>query len=203
MDRNEERELKHKLKLISWAVGVMAAFLLMKAPAAAASSSTASVDIKVSINASKSLSIGTTFYDFGLMNVNTSSVSASSILVTNDSGGLLETYTLTGANANSTSGGTNWTLASSTGPIDQYVLGAQFSNAAPTNTDAAWATSISSITVGVCSAAQFGNGVVAQSGLNVSPTAGSNTRNLWFRIITPVLVTDPSQRNATVTLAVQ
>ncbi len=185
-------------KLSLWLIAMFVALVAAKAPVYAFTPSK-SIDIKVFINASKSLNIGTTFYDFGLMNVNTSSVSATSILVTNDSGGLQETYAITGANAASTSGGTTWTLAASTGAIDTYVLGAQFSTAMPANTDATWNTSISSITLGNCSATQFGNTVLAQSGSTVAPNA---TRNLWFRMITPVLVTDPSQRNATITVSV-
>ncbi len=185
-----------------WLIAMFVALVIVKAPVYAYTPSV-SIDIKVSINASKSLNVGTTFYDFGLMNVNTSSVSASSILVTNDSGGLQESYSITGANALSTGGGTTWTLASSTGPIDQYVLGAQFSTAMPTNTDATWSTSISSITTGNCTQNQFGNGTLGQSGSTVSAVTGSNTRNLWFRMITPLFVTDPTQRNATLTLAVQ
>ena len=182
-------------------IAMFIALVIVKTPAYAVS--TLGIDIKVSINATKALTVGTTVYDFGVMNVNTSSVSASSILVTNTSGSLLESYAITGANAASTSGGTTWTLASSTGPIDQYVLGAQFSTASPANTDATWSTSISSTSVGNCTATQFGNGTLAQSGASVSPIAGSSARNLWFRMITPLFVTDPSQRNATITLAVQ
>jgi hypothetical protein len=157
----------------------------------------------VSINASKALTVGSTVYYFGAQAVNTSSVAATSILVTNTSGALLETYTLQGNNAPSTGGGTTWNLVASTGTLDQFVLGSQFATAAPANTDSLWATSITSTTVGVCTAAQFGNGTLGQSGLTVSPVAGSNTRNLWFRMTTPLYVSDTTERLETVTLAVQ
>src|ERR1700753_3778619 len=83
---------KHKTKIGLWAAFVMAAFVSSKAPAYA-STNTVHLDIHVSINASKSLALGTTSYNFGALSVNTSSVSASAIVVTNDSTALQETYT--------------------------------------------------------------------------------------------------------------
>ena len=163
----------------------------------------AAIDIKVSISATKSLSIGTTHYNFGALAVNTSSVSASAIAVTNDSGSLLETYTLQGANAASTGGGTTWNIAASTGVIDEYVLAGQFSTAAPANDDTDWDNDALTTSAIPATDTVLGNGTHAQAGNGVSPLAGSNTRNLWFRIITPLYVTDVTQRNATLTLAVQ
>src|SRR5262245_28101588 len=51
------------------------------------------LEIHVSINAAKSLSAGTTYYNFGQLTPNVSSVSASALVITNDSGSLVETYT--------------------------------------------------------------------------------------------------------------
>src|SRR5882672_6548653 len=79
------------------------------------------LDIRVSINASKSLSVNTTFYNFGALPISSTVVSASSITVTNDSGGLVETYTIQGASATPVGAGTNWVLAASGGQ-DQYAL---------------------------------------------------------------------------------
>ena len=87
-----------------WVLAAAAVVLAIKAPAQAATSF--SLDIKVSINATKALTVGSTHYNFGALAVNTSSVSATAVLVTNTSGALLQTYTLQGANAASTGGGT-------------------------------------------------------------------------------------------------
>ena len=74
------------------------------------------IAIKVSIAGTKSvLVIGATTYNFGALNVAVSSVSASSFTVQNNSPVFIETYTVTGANAISTTGGTDWTIAASTG----------------------------------------------------------------------------------------
>jgi hypothetical protein len=157
-----------------------------------------SLDINVSINATKSLSVNATTYNYGALNVNVSSVS-SHIIVTNDSGALIETYTLQGADANSTGGGTNWTLAASPG-TDQYALAAQFSAALPNNADGDWASDDLTTSPITATASILGNGTGAESGAAVVPSA---TRNLWFRIKTPTVVSDITQRRATLTLAVQ
>jgi len=162
---------------------------------------TQNIDIHVSISNTKSLSAGTTFYNFGALAVNVASNSATALVITNDSAALIETYRIQGANATSDTGGTNWSLAAATG-TDTYALAAEFSNARPANSDASWSSCDTTLAAVTCSAAQFGNGTAAESGLLVSPAAGVNTRNLWFRIKTPGVVTDPSGHTATVTLSV-
>ncbi len=188
------KNLKKKLglSLIGAALGMFA----MATPAHAVNPQ--SLDITVSINATKSLAVNTTTYNFGSMAVNISSVSLSSVTVTNDSGSLIETYTLTGANALSV-GGTNWTLAASPG-TDIYALAAQFSTAAPNDLDAAWAADDLTTSAIVATSTTLGNGTLAQAGTAVVP---SGIRGLWFRLKTPTVVSDATQRKATLTLAVQ
>ena len=187
-----KRIQKVGLSLMGAALGL----IVMAKPSYAVTSQ--SLDITVSILATKSLSVDTTYYDFGGLSVNTSSVSASAIVVTNDSGGLVETYTLQGADAASTGGGTTWTLAASTG-TDQYALGAQFSSARPTDADGSWGTDALTTSAITATDTVLGNGTLAEAGTAVVPAA---TRNLWFRIKTPGTVTDTTQRKATLTLAV-
>jgi hypothetical protein len=158
----------------------------------------AALDITVYILATKSLSVNTTSYDFGGMSVNTSSVSTTSVIVTNTSTGLIETYTIQGASATSTAGGVDWILAASTG-TDTYALSAQFSTARPADADGNWGTDALTYSPQTCTSAVFGNDVAAQSGASVDPGA---QRNLWFRIKTPGIVSDTTQHKATITLAV-
>jgi len=176
-----------------------ASALLLIAGAARAGSS-ATLDITISISATKSLSIGTTSYDFGAQPVNTSTVSATAIDVNNDSNGVLETYTIQGANAASTGGGTSWTLDVATGTLDHYMLAAQFSTARPSNTVGAWSSDDLTTSAVACTATQFGNGTLGEAGTQVVP---NSHRSLWFRLITPNVVSDTTQRKATITLAVQ
>ena len=184
-------------KFSLWLLASFVAIVVMKMPAHA-STNTVHLDIHVSINASKSLALGTTSYNFSALAVNTSSVSASAIVVTNDSTALQETYTVQGANA---TGGNGWTLNSSTGTVDNYVLGLQFATAQPSNVDSSWTTSLTSLSVVACTDTQFGGGS-GQSGFQV-PAFGATARNLWLRMITPLYVSDTTQKNATLTLAVQ
>ncbi len=188
-------------QVVLWAAGAILALGALVSPVKAATSQV--LEIHVSINATKSLSAGTTYYDFGAMSLNTSSNSASALVITNDSGAYIETYTLQGANATSDTGGTGWTLAASTG-TNQYKLGAQFSGARPVNTDAAW-DSTDYLTTGAqaCSTTQFGDGSAGDEGATVSPVAGSRDRNLWFRLHTPDITAGVESRTAQVTIAVQ
>ncbi len=165
-------------------------------PAKAATSQ--AIDIKVSITATKSLAVNTTYYDYGALAVSVSSVS-SNIDVTNDSVGLVESYSLQGQNAASTGGGTPWTLAASPNN-DTYALAAQFSDAQPNNVDGSWGSDDLTTSVINCTATVLGNGTAGESGASV---ASSAVRKLWFRLKTPTSVSDTTQHNATLTLAVQ
>ena len=185
-------------KLSLWLVGAALGVIVVIAPAKA--DDPHNLDIHVSINATKSLSVSSTFYNFGALSASVSSVTATAITVTNTSGVLIETYTVQGANAISDTAGTNWTLAASTG-TDQYTLAAQFSNARPTDADGNWLLDSLTTSAQTCSASVFGNDTLNQSGTQVDPVT-STTRSLWFRIKTPGTVTDPSAHTATIVLAV-
>jgi len=166
---------------------------------AASTAKAASLDITVSISASKSLSLGATFYNFGASSVNTSAVSGSAVTVTNNSGALVETYTIQGANAPSTEGGTTWTLSSTPG-TDTYALAAQFATSASSNVDANWASDDLTTSPITCTSTVLGNGTAGESGASVLPSA---TRNLWFRIKTPTALTEGGNHKATLTISVQ
>ena len=190
--------MKNIIKKIT--LGFMGAFIVLVAANKDAKAVTSQVlDIHVSINATKSLSVGTTFYNYGALAVNTSSVSATALVVTNNSSGLIETYRMVAGNATSDAGGTNWTLAASTGSADQYAIDAIFATTAPTNVDANWSSDALSAVVTTCSATQFGNGTLAEAGASVNPSA---TRNLWFRIHTPTTLSDTGAHTAQVTLSI-
>ncbi len=165
-------------------------------PAKAVTSQT--LDIKVSISATKSLAVGATFYNYGPLAVAVSSVS-SAIAVENDSGALVETYTIQGANALSTGGGTTWTLAGSPGS-DIYTLDAQFVSAQPNAADGSWTTDALTTSVIECTTTTLGGGNDSEDGAGVAP---GSFRNLYFRLKTPTSVSDTTQRNTVVTLAVK
>jgi hypothetical protein len=172
---------------------------LFAVPSGARAASPQTIDVHVSINASKSLSVNATSYNYGALGVDVSSVS-SAVTVTNDSTALIETYRIQGSSAVSNTAGTDWVLASSTG-TDQYALAAIFQNAQPSNTDSAFSSDDTTYSPITCTATQFGNGNGNEAGINVNPVVNT-TRNLWFRIRTPNVVTDPSAHTVTITLSV-
>lgn len=181
----------------SWLIGAALVLGSFGSQLFAATSDT--IDIHVSISGNKSVVVtGTTFYNYGALAVNTSSVSATAITVQNDSTVFIETYTITGAHAISDTGGTNWTLAASTA-ANQYALGAQFSTARPADTNAAWTNDALTTGAQTCSGVNFGNGTDTEAGSNVS--TGAN-RSLWFRMKTPSSVTDAGAHTVTVTVSV-
>ena len=167
--------------------------------------STATINISVSISATKSVSVNTTFYVFGALNLSTTSVATSSITVTNNSGGFIETYTLQGANATADVGGeSNWTLNATSTGTNQYRLGAMFSSARPNDTDAAWdSTDYLTTSAQTCSTTAFGDGSAGDEGATVLPTAAGKDRSLWFRMITPDVSSGVGSRTAPVVIAIQ
>jgi hypothetical protein len=157
------------------------------------------LDIHVSISNTKDLTVSSTYYNFGALAVNSSSVSTA-ITVTNPlATGLLETFTIKGDTATADGGGVNWVLASSTG-TNQYALAAQFSDGLPADNTPAWdQDDLNSTSAVTATAAILGNGTAEQSGAAVSP---NTSRSLWFRIRTPDVVSDPGHHKAVVVLSV-
>ena len=189
--------MKTKRRRRSWLIS--AAFLLFALSGHVRAATSDNIDIHVSIAGTKSVFVtGTTTYDYGALSVDTSSVSVSSIQVQNNSPVFIETFTITGSNAISDTGGTDWTLAASTG-TNQYALAGQFSDTRPADNDGAWASDDLSTSASTCSATDHGNGTEAEGGSNVGISA---IRGLWFRLKTPGTVTDGDQHTITVTVSV-
>ena len=192
--------MKYKLRLSLMALGAIAALAVFSSHANALTPQP--LDIKVRINLTKDLSVDATYYHFGALATSVSSNSATPIVVANESVGLIETYTLQGADAASEGVGTTWTLAGSPS-TDTYTLQGQFSSLRPDNVDGTWASDAMTTSAVACSDTQFGNGVTEESGYLVSPLTVAKNRNLWFRIKTPTVASDQTSHKATITLAVQ
>ena len=191
--------MKHTTKRLWLALAALAVMAVASDVKAAFPNPTQALDIRVSINAQKSLEVGTTWYNFGAMPISSTVVSGSSIAVWNDSGGLVETYTLPASSAIALGGGTNWVLAAAAGQ-DQYALGAQFAAGTGADIQGAWTTDALTYYAVACTDEVFGNTTHAEAGYQVGP---AGMRYLFFRIQTPSAVTDTKYHLATVTLAVQ
>ncbi len=161
------------------------------------------IDIHVSINAIKDVSVDTTYYDFGALNVSASSNSVTAIVVTNDSTGLTQTYTIIGDTATSDASGTDWILETSSDTIgnNTYAMAAQFTDAGrPGNTEAEWVQDYMRVDQYItCTTNVFGDGSTNDEGANVDP---AGNRNLYFRIHTPASTDDGGAHTATIRLSV-
>ena len=196
--------MKHITPIGRWLLGAAVIFAAFSSPARAAANGY--VDIRVSISATKSIQVvGTTTYAFGALSLNTSSNSATAIVIRNDSGAYIETYRMLAGDALPQIAGDDlWTLAASTAP-DQYSLAAQFSTSRPTNVVDAnnWdASDYLTASAQTCTAQLFGNNTLGESGNTVKPTVALRDRNLWFRIHTPDVSTGVGERVAQVTLSI-
>lgn len=187
------------LKLLFLALGGLSLLFCGRAAHAA---STASVVLKVSISNTKSFSVDISTWNFGAMAANATSVSSSPITVTNDSGGVTETFQLQFSTPTVAPSGWLPSASWNTTTPENYVLGGQFSDTQPPNADGSWGSDIITTSLQSCTQSVFGNGTLAESGSSV-PANSSNTRKLWFRIETPASTTDATQHNIYVTLSMQ
>ncbi len=148
---------------------------------------TANISIRVTVAPSLSLSVDKNDYDFGNMPVNTTSISTSAIVVTNDSAGRTQDYQINGSST------ANWTIASANG-VNQFQLRALLNSVKPVDADFTAVLSTLSATVANMSAANYGGN---QNGNGVN---SGSTRNLWFRIQTPTETSYSTEQTITMTL---
>ena len=185
---------------IKWLFGAALLFVAFSPSAKAAV-----LDIHVSISATKSLQALTTTYQFGALNLGVSSNSVTALVIRNNSGAYVETYTLQGANATSDTSGTSWTLNTTSTGTNQYRLAAMFASSRPDNQDSTWGSEdyLDPTTPGTCDGTTYTDGTQTGAGVSPSPAASAYDRNLWFRMITPGVSTGTEARTAQVTIAVQ
>ena len=188
-------KLTSKVRL--WLAGAALVLAASVVPSHAANPQ--NIDIHVSISNTKNLTVSSTYYNFGALAVNASSVSTS-IDVTNPlTTGLVETYTIKGDTATADAGGVNWVLAAST-TTDQYALAAQFSDTPPNDLTSDWdQDDLNSSAAVTATDAILGNTVHGEAGNGVSP---AGVRKLWFRIRTPDVVSDPGHHKIVCVLSV-
>jgi hypothetical protein len=175
----------------------LAALAVLAIASTAKAANPQNLDIRVSINATKDLTVDSTYYTFAAIPVSSEAVSASSITVTNSSTGLIQTYTLQGADAYTLTADT-WTLSDVGIGANTYMMGAIFHNATPALGDFGSEDNLNSSTALVANATVLSNG--GETGASVASGAA---RHLWFMIFTPSSVADPSTHKATIVLAVQ
>lgn len=150
----------------------------------------ASVTITVTILSSVSISINQSTLDLGPVGVNTTTVSTSGIVVTNDGSGINETYSL---NLTNPSG---WAASQTAPGSETYVLNAAFASA---SSAISWseANHALSTTAAICTDVKFAGD---QTGISVPYNA---TRPLWFQFKSPTSTAVTSAQSITVTITAQ
>ena len=167
-----------------------------------ATGSSATIRVRCSIDAQLSVDVNTathTVQDLGNIAVGGAMVITSSITVTNDSGGLTESYKLSATNASEVDGGGDvWTLADSTGP-DTFAIRAIFGHddAAPGNDD----TNFSQVNDNLTATPAYADATRFygdEGGYNVLYTAP--IRPLWLRVLMPTSVKNAESHETVVTI---
>ena len=177
--------------------GLLLGIVLVVGMAGMASAATSdSITLKVSCVITLSVDIDKDEYNFGNVAAKTATISTEAIVVTNNSGGRTEDYTI-----NCSTYTTNWNLKA-TDPLDTdedlFSLRAMFKETTqPTdgefpagsflNTDAGDSQNMTE--------ANFGTS--GYSGNNVADTV---TRDLWFRLKTPGTTTSEAEQSFSVTI---
>jgi len=151
---------------------VIAAALVASGTAMGAA--TANVDVWAQMTGNLSLSASGTLFDFATVAPNTQYVNPTAVVVTNDSTGFVEDYTIAIANS------TDWTVAGGNGP-DAVVIGAKFNTTTPVVGEFHAADNLTG-TATLAGSALFEAFVGTQTGQDVAPGA---TRNLWCYMQTP------------------
>ncbi len=143
------------------------------------------------VNPILSISISTDTYNFGTIDCATSTVSGSTITVTND-GNVIETYSI------KCSSTTKWTPQNTPGP-NEFTLQSAFHPSEPTDDDLIWETDdILTDELEPCTTAVFSiDGT--EHGKEVPPF-DNNDRKLWFRLKMPLATSTTDQQNITITI---
>lgn len=169
----------------SWILGWLGAFWLLALPVHAASSEDATITVTPAADVSVQLS--TTYYNFGPLDVNTSSNSATALTLTNNG----EITVTVDKQITVESNPTGWTAGTTAG-LDTYVLYA--------------ATSTARLSLGEFTAAtMFGaqanvTWLTGPSGATPSlpPTGAGQSVDLWFRLDMPTAVSNSTPRAMTI-----
>ena len=153
---------------------------------------TVSPDVKIDI---WYLDPAVTTYNFGSgLVASDSSVTLASFTVHNNSMGLVEDFYIRATNAVGV--GTPWTLSAAIDK-DAYVLYARLNkDAQPTSGDFGASDDLTTSNQAMVTGAFEGS----ETGDNVPATDGSDTRGLWFKILTPDEVSDTSEKTIWVTV---
>jgi hypothetical protein len=180
-----------------WAA--VTAVLLGTLTGTARATSPASFTITVTVNASLSLNLGgSTVYNFGTISPSTEVVSTAAIVVTNDSTGLVEDYTIVSSTFFATTGGgPNWNISGTlNGGTDVFALCAAMATSQMTVssfTAAGTETCFVANQTGSATymnTAQFETSAVSGNAGNGDHVPAAGVRDLWLYFASPTQISD-------------
>jgi hypothetical protein len=175
----------------------LSALLAAGAAASASAASSQSLTVQCTINVALSVSVSTGLYNFGSVSPSTVVFSTQAVVVTNDSNGRTEDYTIS-ASTFMAAGGGNWTITGSTSAgVDQFGLCAVLNSAAPL--DGLFTASDCFGTAGTPQNMDTTHFAGNQNGDHVVSGAAVD---LWLRFATPTSITGGAgvQQSETVTI---
>ena len=158
----------------------------------AQAASTDTITISLTPNTTFAVTISSAYvggYNFGLVNLNATTVSTVAITLTN-SGSIYEYF---GISVSNTSGG--WTASATTPSTDTFRLSGQLNATQPLQGSGSFSALTN--TAPTNAAALYG-----QASTKTSPTAGNNTQKLWLQMEMPFTLNTGGTGPQTMTLSV-
>jgi hypothetical protein len=157
--------------------------------------STDTITISLTPNTTYAVTISSPYtsgYNFGLVNLNATTVSTLAITLTN-SGSIYEYF---GISVSNTSGGGNpWTTTGVAPSTDTFRMSGQLNASQPAQGSGNFTALTNSDPTNV-------GGLYGQANTKTSPTAGSNTQKLWLQMETPFTLNTGGSGAQTMTVSV-
>ncbi len=185
---NRRNKTMSKLKIA--VVGLVAAIAVGAGIVGRADAlSEASLHLRVTVAPALSMTLNKGDYDFGNMPVNTTSISTSAIVMSNNSAGRTEDFRVSAATT------TSWTISETAVGVDTYMMRVMIQSTAPLAGD--FEARASTLGTNNVNLTVNNSSHTSLSGNNV---ASGGVRNLWFYIKTPTETAISGEQTLSVTV---
>ncbi len=151
--------------------------------------SEASLHLRVTVAPALSMTLDKGDYDFGSMPTNTTSVSTSAIVLTNNSAGRTEDFRVSAATTS------NWTISETAVGVNTYMMRVMIQSTAPAAGD--FEARASTLGTNNVNLTVNNSSHTSLSGNNV---ASGGNRNLWFYLKTPTETAFSTEQTLSVTV---
>jgi hypothetical protein len=196
-----EKENAMKLKKRLWGTALAAVLFGLFAPSARAANP-GSLTVKVTVNIGLSVALGSTVYDFGTINAGQTVASTAAVVVTNDSGGRTEDYTINASTFMAT-GGANWNISGTLiGGANQFGMCAALNTVALSTTAFVASDCLSSNTASGNGAATWMSATQFAGNQNGKSVPSAANENLWLYFAAPTSLTGGGNVAQSVTVTI-